>query len=348
MPHKVQTLTLGELLAQTGMFDGGIPVRLTRRAVDGEPVVSLLVPVHNQEAVIVAHLEAMRSCSSLRHEIVVIADGCTDSTAQRVTDWAADLALDRSHTVGVTVAEVFDSIFETNSDNLAASLASAPYLVEVQADMKLDHPGFDDALVAGLNQHPEIFALSGRGAHAFGDVLPAAPGLLPRLSRKVRDTVRRASDRRAFRRGAYRPGRLALFATRAIGRCGPLIDLPLSPEVGTDRIYVSDTVMRGPLAMRRQQFWELGGFSSEHFFLGNDDHDLMARARDRHGMRGGYLPLHFSAPLELGSVRRERTPVEKERFDALSAHYAAAGARSFLFTESHRLRRRRPAVQRLT
>ncbi len=347
MPRQVQTLTLGDLLAQTGMFSKRIPVRVIRRSLDDEPVaaavVSLLVPVHNQEAVIVEHLEAMRSCACLPHEIVVVPDGCTDATAQKVADWAAALPLQRGHTVGVTVAEVSESIFETNSDNLAASLASAPYLVEVQADMRLEHPGFDSALVAGLDRHPELFALSGRGAHAFHEVLPPSRGVLPRLTGLLRRTLRRAIDRRAFRRGSYRPNRFELFATRAIGRCGALIDLPLAPEVGSGRVYVSDTVMRGPLAMRRQQFWELGGFSSEHFFLGNDDHDLMARARDRHGLRGAYVPIRFSAPLELGSVRRERTAEEKERFAALSVYYAEAGARSFLFADTPRSHPKRPA-----
>ena len=74
--------------------------------------------------------------------------------------------------------------------------------------------------------------------------------------------------------------------------------------------------MRGPLLVDKKKYLEVGGFDSERFFLGYDDHDLAMRAWNLKGYRSGYVPVGFLSPLADGATRKMRTI--KQEFEILS------------------------------
>jgi hypothetical protein len=206
----------------------------------------------------------------------------------------------------------------------------------VQADMTIEQPGFDEALVTWFEEVPGLLAVSGRGAHSYANA---------GLSRTKRGIVPRVVGRlHAFRnRRTYAPSRTAHLLGDSIGRVGPSIDLPARPT-SRPRLYLHETVMRGPLALHRQRLTELGGFDTSSFFLGNDDHDLALRAWLERGYRVGYTPIAFSSPTEIGNTRRLRPPDEQKEFDRLKAHYAAAEVTSALVS---RMADYRPPARRV-
>lgn len=348
MPVDTELLVLGDLLVETGAFDPTTAVQVERHGYrEGAIGAALLVPVHDQETVIVAHLESMVACCTSRHEVVVVIDGCTDESGERVRAWARGALGGLTH--GITIVDVPAGIFETLSDNLAAVLARAEVLIEVQADMEIEHRGFDSVLISALDQEPDVFAISGRGLHPFPHLEPAAPSnLAAALVARAQAALVAGVRRGVTRGGSYRPTVLELWVHGEVGRTGELIELPLAAHVGDSILFVGDTVMRGPLAMRREQFLDLGGFDARHFFLGHDDHDLMARALLLRGWRCGYLPLRFSSPLELGSTRRSRPPAAEARFRTLQQHYERARAGSVLSQRAHELTGYRTQVRHLT
>jgi GT2 family glycosyltransferase len=68
--------------------------------------------------------------------------------------------------------------------------------------------------------------------------------------------------------------------------------------------------MRGPLLFDKEKYLEIGGFNTDLFFLGYDDHDYCQRANSVQ-LRVGYTPVNFSSPLHLGATRKHRTALSE-------------------------------------
>lgn len=334
------SIPLGDLVDRTGWFDPVTPLSVARRgyASSDPPEVSFIVPVFNQGRIIGQHLESIRANARLRHELIVIVDGCTDDTAEQVRTWASRSA-GVGNTVGVTVVLVETGIFETLSDSVGARLAIGDYLIEVQADMLIQDSGFDFGMTSALIDNPELVVVGGRGAHSF-----SAAGLGGRRSPTNQRLVRRFGAASSKFSRAYVPTRGELHFSDSIGRGGELIGVPHVRYPG--RLFVHETTMRGPWAIRRSDFTELGGFDTARFFLGNDDHDFALRAlRDRR-RRSAFLPIRFSSPLDLGSTRAPRPAAAAKRFAEIRRHYENQFSESALAQAlSHRTNPRRYSIR---
>jgi glycosyltransferase involved in cell wall biosynthesis len=99
------------------------------------------------------------------------------------------------------------------------------------------------------------------------------------------------------------------------GWLGGLIDLlPYNGENEVSKIlqenigkfWSGETVMRGPLAVNREAYIATGGFNTQAFFQGNDDHDLFMRAASEDYMVG-FTPINFASPTALGNGRKKRS-----------------------------------------
>ena len=324
---SLESKVLGDFLEQCGAFSPNIPVLVKKYGYPREiiPMVSFIVPVHNQEQIIANNLHLLKSHSLEVHEIVIIVDGCTDQTNARIESWITEGVLDNT-TIGVTVATIQEGVFETICDSIGARLSVGDYLIEVQADMSMTEPGFDRVLLAALSAAPELVAVSGRGAHTFSQLRgPVDLGSL-RILDKLFNRLFTAWARRVK---SYTPSSLEMHLSDQIGRVSSLIDFPAA-VTDRRRVYVHETVMRGPLAIARNDFEMLNGLDTQHFFLGNDDHDLAMRALTLHGRRVGYTPIGFDSPIEAGSTRTPRSPESKKRYEELQHHYNKAFAQSAL------------------
>jgi hypothetical protein len=102
--------------------------------------------------------------------------------------------------------------------------------------------------------------------------------------------------------------------TGSAGFLGELVDLlPYETTSEFDalvaknskKIWFGETVMRGPIMIDRNVYVTSGGFDTEAFYQGNDDHDLILRVRHS-GKRVGFTPVNFSSPLNLGNARKKR------------------------------------------
>jgi len=85
------------------------------------------------------------------------------------------------------------------------------------------------------------------------------------------------------------------------------------------RIWISDTVTRGPLAIDREKYCEVGGFDTNRFFLAFDDHDLCVRSFVKHGYRVGFTPVNLRSDLAWGSTRKSRSRKQTSLLLAKSA-----------------------------
>ncbi len=102
------------------------------------------------------------------------------------------------------------------------------------------------------------------------------------------------------------PSEIDFKTSGEAGRLGSLILITDGIHSG-HKIWLSETVMRGPLFFRKKDYIDLGGFDTKSFFQGFDEHDLILRAWLKLKKRAGYLHVGFSSPLEIGTTRKPRT-----------------------------------------
>ena len=98
-------------------------------------------------------------------DIVVIDDGSEDNTADAV---AAVLAGADLQNVGTALLVHNPApIYETACDNQGFVLARTEYVIEVQADISIEEPGYDTRLLRPLAACPDVSAVSGRLVHSY-------------------------------------------------------------------------------------------------------------------------------------------------------------------------------------
>jgi len=87
-----------------------------------------------------------------------------------------------------------------------------------------------------------------------------------------------------------------------IGRCDVDVALPDPKTYDRNKIYVRNTVNRGPLLLRARGAQELVFFDEVNYILGEDDHDLMKRSKYKKWVVGFY-PVGFYSPHRYAATR---------------------------------------------
>jgi len=309
------------------------------------PRISAVVPVFNQEKIIWKNLTALASSMASKWELIVIDDASTDGGFFVIQEWAHQMYGRFPNLSRIRVYQNARELFETKCDAYGFDVATAPYLLEVQIDMEIYEHGFDEKILQALVAYPDMLMISGRGTEPILDqarefVAASNPyqnkyALLIALARLTIQEVLRFPIQCAFfltgakaqdRPCADSPARQvkqSFFPSRAefkssgrAGRLGPLIDLRLDASAQEIRtIWLGQTVMRGPLMIRRDLYELLGGLNTNQFFLGHDDHDLAYRGFRDMSLRCGFVPVGFESPLSIGTTRKRvrlKTKIEKE------------------------------------
>lgn len=240
------------------------------------PALSVVIPIHNQEQIIRAVLDSVLEMTVGTYELILILDGCTDTTPQIVAEWI-DTTPRPSGLVEIQCITNEHGLFETSCDNQGFRLAKGDYIVEVQADMKILTFGYNVLLTSPLKQYPDMIAVSGRCCHRLND----SPGT-------------------------------------NVGKLGAKAEHPHETLQSFDnygKVFLSHTANRGPLAIRTSMLRELNYLDEEHYVLGNDEHDLFARAWVFKQWRCGFVPIEVYSPLQWGSTRKSRSPEAQAYLD---------------------------------
>lgn len=96
---------------------------------------------------------------------------------------------------------------------------------------------------------------------------------------------------------------------QGLGKLGSKIEEPHNlPFDRYNQIFLSQTVNRGPLVLRKSMVEELGYLDEYNFVLENDEHDLFYRAWLHKKWRTAFYPVEVYSPMSWGSTRKARPP----------------------------------------
>ncbi len=130
------------------------------------PTFSIVMPIYNQNSIIQSVLSSIVLTTVGTYEMILILDGCTDGSKERVLEWVEMIHFP-STCVRVHILENPIGIFETSCDNLGFNLSRGKYIIEIQADMKILTFGYNLLLTTPMEVYPDLFAVSGRCCHAL-------------------------------------------------------------------------------------------------------------------------------------------------------------------------------------
>ncbi len=305
------------------------------------PNVSVVVPIHNQEVYVIKHLTSILENAKNIIELIIINDASSDKTHDRIIDFIETIEDSNIHSIRYFRTRL--PMFETRCDDFAIRISKCEFIIEIQSDMIIHEKNFDDSLLKLIKSNNRFAILGCRGVmkierlknlnlNRFGrEINDSIIILLFRRLKfnNIRDFLRRIVRTRYVwpkNKGFANFEKLSdtnenslevIFPELPIGNAGWLdrrIDLlPYSFDATFDyklnqfrnKIWKGESVMRGPIILRKTAYLEVGGFNVNAFYQGLDDHDLVIRLRDL-SYEVGFSPIYFSAPTSLGTARNNR------------------------------------------
>jgi glycosyltransferase involved in cell wall biosynthesis len=292
--------------------------------------ISVVVPVYNKEEIIEKFLVDLVNSMINTFELILIDDSSEDES-NRLIRKSIENILETQIPLLTKVILVTNTIsqFEAKCDQIGISLARSEFILEIQSDMFIDDPGFDERLFLAMKSVQNCVIVSGRGIERIQPIAAfyrSSAGIdfisgislfkllikllvsvfsqfIPRGGKNTsNDNIEHCEESVEFK-----PDDIRFLKTGEAGRLGMEI-LKYIPDkvLKTRKVYVGETVMRGPLLINKSEFESFGGLNTKCFFQGFDEHDFCLRALLR-GKKVAYTPVRFYSPLIFGSTRQKRS-----------------------------------------
>ncbi len=228
---------------------------------------TIVVPVFNQENIIIKNINSIINNTVGDYEIIIINDYSHDRTLEILKKFFGNYEpIDRNFK-RIRIIDTNWPLFETKCDNIGFKLSKAKFVLEIQADMQMIIKGYDQILSRPFNKIDNLIAVSGRCAHFF-DYKDNLDGI----------------------------GKLGINIEKSIKEL----------NVKENNFYIFDTCNRGPLLIDNYKLKQMNYLDERNYFLDNSEHDLMLRARLSKNYICGYFPIDFYAPLKDGSTRNRK------------------------------------------
>lgn len=307
------------------------PKLILKKNSELEPVVTIVLPIYNQEDNIIKVLTSIINSIVLNTQVILIDDKSSDDTLKVIKNWVMNCDIIKH---SFEIYSFKKSVYETSCDSFGISHAKTNYIIEVQADMIFTDFGFDKRLLEALTNRDDTLIISGRGTHTWeeaaddyvkslGSPLVFSSSLLTFAINQLRGYVgillKQILKGKNLNQSLHisndiNPQEVIIMPDQCqfklSGSAGILGSDIFTPHKFTDEqkrtIYYGETVMRGPIIIDKEKYFEIGGLDTVRFFLGGDDHDFTLRGWQEKKYRSGYTPIEFHSPMSSGTTRKSR------------------------------------------
>jgi hypothetical protein len=226
-------------------------------------VYSIVMPIHNQQNIIIKNIKSILYNTVDNFEIILILDYCYDDTEKYIIDYF-DNEFNNiySNFIQLKIFKIYDKpYFETKCDNIGFKNSIGIYCLEIQADMEMTEYGYNIHLTKPFNLLTNVIAVSGRCSHNI-----FSGGGIGKLGTDVEKTIEEL-------------------------------------KINKNKFYVFESCCRGPLLIDRQKLIEINYLDEENFFQEFSDHEFMLRAYAEKKYICGYVPINYNSPLIDGTWR---------------------------------------------
>lgn len=228
---------------------------------------SIILTVHNKGELL--HTEILPSLKKNTDwsttELIIVLDGCTDNSKEIVMDFCHRY----NHEIKISVVAT-PNLYETRANNHGAILVdnNSRFLIFVQDDCSITEKNWNLRLLEPFHHFKDVFAVSGNMAHNW-ELNPNSVG------------------------------------RNAEGWCDLLNHTQHANKNNTERgiFAIRDSCNRGPLAINKKDFFDLGMFDLAIDKQDMDDHLLMYDAKKKLNKVCGFYGVDFISKPEWGGTR---------------------------------------------
>jgi len=126
----------------------------------GDLSISIILPVHDQQSIIGRIIQSiLKNSSDNVKEFFIILDGCTDNSEQVILENLINVPKQMTIKLFYT-----PDIWETKCCNFGFKKSTCQYCLNIQDDMEIQQPNFDQFLLEPFSKFSNILAVSGRDA----------------------------------------------------------------------------------------------------------------------------------------------------------------------------------------
>ena len=134
----------------------------------GDVTYSIVIPVYNQENIILRNLKSIIKNTLDNYEIIIILDFCFDNTESKLLTFLESTHFSKKNLIQITVLVNHEKpLFETKCDNIGFKRSIGKYCLEIQSDMEMTQYGYNRELVKPFLKYENVIGVSGRCAHTI-------------------------------------------------------------------------------------------------------------------------------------------------------------------------------------
>ena len=244
--------------------------------------ITISLPICNQEEIIAEILTILLKNCELASSLVIILDACHDSSKEKVIQTIEKYNL-KSCVEKIIILESKDDLFESTCENLALEIFDSKYFLSLQADIIYNDTTFITRGVTAFEKYLDLLGISGRA------IIPAT-NRKPDFHRQYLNKVFRVIN--TFFAVITRKKLLSPFFSNSL-YFGDLSAPPGNKmwysKKQFARVYIGDSIIRGPVIWRTSYLRELGLFSDHKYFLGGDEREISIQGFNLFNYKVGFL-----------------------------------------------------------
>jgi glycosyltransferase involved in cell wall biosynthesis len=133
---------------------------------ENKVIYSVIIPVYNQENIIVENIKSIINNTLNNFEIIIILDFCFDNTEKYLINFLDNYNNEINNLIQIKIFKNENKpLFEAACDNIGFKNSIGDYCLEIQADMKMTQKGYNIHLTKPFLKFDNVIAVSGRCAH---------------------------------------------------------------------------------------------------------------------------------------------------------------------------------------